>query len=423
MHRDISLQAGRGSPKVAVLDAVHGAKTIAQRMACCGLEAEALEVYHHTPSVAGYDLVVAPVHLSPKNPVMAEARRLGKRVITHHQAVGELLGPKLESAPALKVFEVTGTHSKTTTALLLSKMLSARRLVVSHTTRGIELWSRGSSRLLRQGLSITPGNAIPAMEEAVSNGTDALVLELSLGGTGIADFGVLTSFSGDYMIAGRTKWASTAKLQMVSLAKKGFRLVANTDVKISPDVSFGSNGQVRAEPGKIHLGEIGHNGHSIRLSEDLDFPSYQTALAAAAATAHAAGIDADEIVSSLEGFDGFGGRMKIDRRESMTVYDCSNSGLKLSDVKRALDNAYGGSLGMVVGEEAETVCEGMDVPGLVELLRIRRKEIGHLVLVGKRLEPWAKELEADTARDLAAGRETAIDHGIDRLLLCVKCFR
>ncbi len=420
MHRDFSLQAGRGSPKVAVLDAIHGARTIAQRMACCGLEAEALEVYHHTHSVARYDLVVAPVHLPPGNPVLAEARRLGKRVITHHQAVGELLGPELESDPALKVFEVTGTHSKTTTVLLLSKILSANRLVISHTTRGIELWSGGSSRLLHHGLSITPGNAIPAMAEAISSGADALVLETSLGGTGLADFGVLTSFSGDYMIAGRTKWASTAKLQMVALAKRGSRLVANTDVRISPDISFGSNGRVRAEPGRIHFGEMGHN---IRLGEDLDFPSYQTALAAAAATAHAAGIDANDIVSSLEGFDGFGGRMKIDRRESLTVYDCSNSGLKLSDVKRALDNASGGMLGMVVGEEAETVCEGMDVPGLVELLRIRRKEIGHLVLVGKRLEPWAKELEAKIAGDLAAGRETAIDQGVDRLLLCVKCFR
>jgi UDP-N-acetylmuramyl pentapeptide synthase len=430
MHRDFSLQAGRGSPKIAVLDAVHGARAIAQRMACCGLEADALEVYHHTPSVAGYDLVVAPVHLSPQNPVLAEARSMGKRVITHHQAVGELLEQDLD--PGLKVFEVTGTHSKTTTALLLSKMLSAKRSVVSHTTRGIEMWSGGSSSLLRHGLSITPGNAIPAMDEAVSRGADALVLEISLGGTGIADFGVLTSFFGDYMIAGGTKWASTAKLQMVSLAKRGSRLVANTDAKISADVSFGPNGQVRAEPGVIYFGEIGHNGHnghnshdshSIRLSEDLDFPSYQTALAAAAVTARAAGIDVEEIVSSLEGFDGFGGRMKIDRKEGLTIYDCSNSGLKLSDVKRALDNASGGSIGMVVGEEAETVCEGMDVPGLVELLKVRRKEIGRLVLVGKRLEPWAKELEAKTARDLTAGREAAADQSIDRLLLCVKCFR
>jgi UDP-N-acetylmuramyl pentapeptide synthase len=427
MHRDFSLQAGRGSPKIAVLDAVHGARAIAQRMACCGLEADALEVYHHTPSVAGYDLVVAPVHLSPQNPVLAEARGMGKRVITHHQAVGQLLGQDLD--PGLKVFEVTGTHSKTTTALLLSKMLSAKRSVVSHTTRGIEMWSGGSSSLLRHGLSITPGNAILAMDEAVSSGADALVLEISLGGTGIADFGVLTSFFGDYMIAGGTKRASTAKLQMVSLARRGSRLVANTDAKISADVSFGPNGQVRAEPDRIYFGEIGHNGHnshdrhSIRLSEDLDFPSYQTALAAAAATAHAAGIDIEEIVSSLEGFDGFGGRMKIDRKDGLTIYDCSNSGLKLSDVKRALDNASGGCIGMVVGEEAETVCEGMDVPGLVELLKVRRKEISHLVLVGKRLEPWAKELEAKIARDLTAGREAAADRSIDRLLLCVKCFR
>jgi UDP-N-acetylmuramyl pentapeptide synthase len=427
MHRDFSLQAGRGSHKVAVLDAVHGARAIAQRMARRGLEADALEVYHHTPSVADYDLVVAPVHLSPQNPVLAEARGMGKRVITHHQAVGELLGQDLD--PGLKVFEVTGTHSKTTTALLLSKMLSAKRSVVSHTTRGIEMWSGGSSSLLRHGLSITPGNAILAMDEAVSRGADALVLETSLGGTGIADFGVLTSFFGDYMIAGGTKWASTAKLQMVSLARRGSRLVANTDAKISADVSFGPNGQVRAEPDRIYFGEIGHNGHyshdshSIRLSEDLDFPSYQTALAAAAATAHAAGIDIEEIVSSLEGFDGFGGRMKIDRKDGLTIYDCSNSGLKLSDVRRALDNASGGSLGMVVGEEAETVCEGMDIPGLVELLKVRRKEIGHLILVGKRLEPWAKELEAKTARDLTAGREAAADQSIDRLLLCVKCFR
>ncbi len=420
---------------VAVLDTIHGAKTIAQRMAGCGIAAEAFEVYHHTPSIAGFDLVVAPVHLPPGNPVLSEARRLGKRVITHHQAVGELLRQELEGVapaqaptpipaitPALKIFEVTGTHSKTTTALLLSKMLSTRGRVVSHTTRGIELWSDGpgSSRLVRSGLSITPGNVIPALSEALSLKADALVSEISLGGTGLADFGVLTSFSGDYMIAGRTRWASTAKLQMVSLAKSGSRLVANTDVRISPEVSFGPGGQVWALPGKLHLKG---SDHAIRPGVDLDFPSYQTAISAAAAAANASGIEAREIVSALEGFDGFAGRMKVDRRDGLTVYDCSNSGLKVSDVKRALDNASGERLGLVVGEEAETVCEGMDVPGLIELLRLRRREISSLVLVGERLLPWSEELDAKVARDLADGKMTALDQGVDRLLLCVKCFR
>lgn len=447
MHSNFGLQAGRRSPKVkvAVLDTIHGGKTIAELMARCGIAAEAFEVYHHTPSIAGFDLVVAPVHLPPGNPVLSEARRLGKRAITHHRAVGELLGQELEtvnsaSAPVpasasdkiqasthdLKVFEVTGTYSKTTTALLLSKMLSARGRVVSHTTRGIELWSdgSGSGRLVRSGLSITPGNVIPALSEALSLKADALVSEISLGGTGLADFGVLTSFSGDYMIAGRTRWASTAKLQMVSFAKKGFRLVANTDVRISPDVSFGPGGQVWALPGRLRLKE---EDYTIRPGVDLDFPSYQTAIAAAAAAAHASGIDAQEITSALEGFDGFTGRMKVDRRDGLTVFDCSNSGLKVSDVKRAMDNANasGGRLGLVVGEDAKTVCEGMDIPGLVELLRLRRGEICSLVLVGERLQPWSEGLEAKVARDLADGREMALDQGanVDRLLLCVKCFR
>jgi len=90
-----------------VLDTIHGAGIIAQRMVDSGMDARAFEVYHDSPNLEGFDLVVSPVHLGPGNPALAEARRLGKRIITHHQAVGELVHP------SLPVFEVTGTHSKT----------------------------------------------------------------------------------------------------------------------------------------------------------------------------------------------------------------------------------------------------------------------------------------------------------------------
>lgn len=419
-----------------MLDTIHGGRTIAQRMVEFGLKAEALEVYHHCPNIDGFDLVVAPVHLPPGNPVLAKARLLGKKVITHHQAVGELMaqnGLMAQNEPMaqrefmarklsqdLKIFEITGTHSKTSTALLLARVLSSKENVVSHTTRGIEIWSKGSSLMLRRGLSITPANVIPALAKAENQGADALISEVSLGGTGLADFGILTSFSGDYRIAGGTKWASTAKLQMISLSKNGFRLMANTDVRISPDISFGQGGQVRFEPDKIHLK---NRDLHLALDDNLDFPSYKTALEAAAAAAHAAGMELQEIASALEGFDGFSGRMKITRLQGRIIFDSSNSGLKVSDVKRALDKAAGDGLMLVVGEEAETVCEGMDIPGLVELLRQRRKEIYDLVLVGKRLEPWAEMLEARTAQDLEAGKAMAKKGGMNRLLLCVKCFR
>jgi UDP-N-acetylmuramyl pentapeptide synthase len=418
MHCSSSLQAGRRSPKVAVLDTIHGAITIARKMIESGIEAEALEVYHHMPSVAPYDLVVAPVHLGPNNPVLVEARKLKKKIITHHQAVGEILGGNL--IPELKVFEVTGTHSKTSTALLLARMLSQEKKILSHTTRGMEIWCHGKANMIQKGLSITPANVIPAMATAESRGIAVIISEISLGGTGLANFGVLTSFSNDYRIANTTKWASTAKLQMISLARKSAKLIANTDARLSLDCSFSMGGQVRAMPDRLIFG---NKVVPISLGKELDFPGYQTALAGAAATAHADGMKMDEIAQSLQDFDGFSGRMKIKRQGRLIIFDSSNSGLKVKDVERALDRAKGSGLAVVVGEESETVCEGMNIPGLADLLRQRRLEMAKLILVGERLEPLAKELMADTANNLAEGLETAQREGCERLLSCVKCFR
>jgi len=92
-------------------------------------------------------------------------------------------------------------------------------------------------------------------------------------------------------------------------------------------------------------------------------------------------------------------------------------------VARALDRARGPDLAVVVGEDAETVCEGLNIPALRDLLRERRAEMAKLILVGKRLEPLAAELEADTARNLAEGLGKAETFGLKRLLSCVKCFR
>ncbi len=415
MHRYSCLQACRGSAKVAVLDTIHGAEVIARKMADLGTNAQAFEVYHSTPCLENFDLVVSPVHLGPANRAISDARRLKKKIITHHQAVGELVRSNIP------IFEVTGTHSKTSTALLLARILSGAKKIVSHTTRGIELWSEGSSRLLRSGLSITPGNVILASQAAENSDADALVCEVSLGGTGLADYGVLTSFDGDYRIAQGSMWATTAKLQMVSLSKTPFRLIANVNTKISSDISFGPVGYVKAAPDQL---QIGSASIGLELSQDLDFEEYHTSISAAAAASHMAGLGIEEIAEGIEGFDGFIGRMKVEREDTLTIYDHSNSGLKISDISRALDRVAGFRLGLVVGEEAATVCEGMDIFGLIDLLRLRRDEIDLLILVGERMLPWAQKLGAKTAPNLEAGRSLAKQaRELDRLLLCVKCFR
>ena len=409
------------APSVAVLDTVHGAGLIAELMRDRGIEASAFEVYHHSPDLTGFDLVVAPVHLPPDNPARKEAIRLGKRVVTHHRAVGDLLA----GVGDFRTFEVTGTRGKTTTALISARILSSRGKVASHTTRGIEVWKKGRSEVLTTGLSITPANVIRAFDAAEKVGAADLICEVSLGGTGLADFGILTSFAGDYKVAGGTLWASTAKLQMISLSKEGSMLIAGEDVGISADLTFGHGprGSVWCDGKKILAG--GERA-DLSLGEGFDPESYAPAISGAAAAALVAGLSLDEIASALEGFEGLGGRMKNAEEDGIFVLDNSNSGLRASGVEAALDRIGGGGrMALVVGEEAETVCEGMNVPDLIEILKRRRQEIDLLILVGERLAPYASGLSASTAPDLDSGLALAkagLERG-DRLISCVKCFR
>ena len=91
MHRYTGMQEGGRGSRIAVLDTIHGASVIARKMVERGWQTEAFEVYHHNPDLSSFDLIVSPVHLSPHNPALEEARREGKAVITHHQAVGAVL--------------------------------------------------------------------------------------------------------------------------------------------------------------------------------------------------------------------------------------------------------------------------------------------------------------------------------------------
>jgi len=79
----------------------------------------------------------------------------------------------------------------------------------------------------------------------------------------------------------------------------------------------------------------------LMLGRDLDFDGYQTALAGAAAAAHVSGMKKDEITKALQGLRRLSGRMKVQQLDSLTIFDSSNSGLKVRDVERALDRAKG----------------------------------------------------------------------------------
>ena len=160
--------------------------------------------------------------------MLVEARAQGKSILSHHEIVGEILNGDSRLS-GIKAVEVTGVKAKTSTASLLADMLSRQFEVVLHTSRGLEYWKAGTSSLIHRGLSITPGSILVAVEKVFEAGfkPDFFIFEISIGGTGTADFGILTTLSPDYGIANNTALASEAKLQLVRHAKAGSTLLIN----------------------------------------------------------------------------------------------------------------------------------------------------------------------------------------------------
>ncbi len=239
---------GLNRKKFAVLDLTHGGIPIAKSLVAAGNKVVGIDVYgtiepdilleleetHGIPcsktplSASEFDILVAPVHLDSAYPMLVEARAQGKRVFSHHEIVGEIL--KIDSKlSGIKKVEVTGVKAKTSTASLLADMLSRQFEVVLHTSRGLEYWIAGTSSLIHRGLSITPGSILVAIEKAFEAGfrPEIFIFEISIGGTGTADFGILTTLLPDYGIANNTALASEAKLQLVRQAKSGSTLLIN----------------------------------------------------------------------------------------------------------------------------------------------------------------------------------------------------
>lgn len=234
--------------KLAVLDLTHGGIPITKRLAAAGNEVTGIDVYGTVKPgtlieleekygiycskiplpASGFDLLVAPVHLDSTYPMLVEAREQGKSVLSHHEIVGKILKGDSRLS-GIKTVEITGVKAKTSTASLLADMLSRRFEVVLHTSRGLEYWKAGTSSLIHRGLSITPGSILVAVEKVFEAGfrPDFFIFEISIGGTGTADFGILSTLSPDYGIANNTALASEAKLQLVRHAKPGSTLLIN----------------------------------------------------------------------------------------------------------------------------------------------------------------------------------------------------
>lgn len=333
---------------ILVLDSIHGGTEIGGAFRNAGHTVDIVDVYRGTTpdlhAAAGsrtYDLIVAPVHLDPDHPLMRHGR---VPVISHHEAVRQLLPPRLPGP----MVEITGARGKTTTAHALAHILGGTGIL--HTSTGTLSFP---SRDLLWKRSITPASVLPAVAEACHAG-GWLIAEESLGVTGAGDLAIITSAE-DYRFAGGKKSAVAAKIASAARAKRvlvaeGIPCNAENFIPVSDLVHCEDEGCTVAADGKEY--EIKNPLFSL--------PPYQMPLMLAAAAA----VFLDHDPSPLASFAALPGRMAVSREGDVVIVDNANSGTNAETTvyasRYARRIATGGDLTLVIGqaEGDGAVCEG-----------------------------------------------------------------
>lgn len=340
---------------VLVLDTIHGGKEITAAYTGAGHFVDLVDVYGGTTPCelreAGhrqYDLVVAPVHLDPGHPLLTHRT---SPVITHHQAVRQLLGGQLPGP----MVEITGARGKTTTAHALAHILPGRGVL--HTSTGTfaypekhQLWKK----------SITPASVIPAARYARQM-PGWLIAEISLGVTGAGDLAIITSaenyrFASGKKDAIREKTASTVHAKRVLVADGVF--CDREDV-----IHFGDIARCDGERCTVAM-----DGMKFVLNNPLFLlPPYREPLMLAAAAAMILRVSP----APLDHFTALPGRMSLSREGDLTIIDNASSGTNATTTicaaRYARHCARTGELTLVIGqvEGDGAVCEGFSFEQIV----------------------------------------------------------
>jgi UDP-N-acetylmuramyl pentapeptide synthase len=379
--------------KVLVLDLTHGGEVLAQEFASRGDRVTAVDIYHTATEekkaaliavgvrvltaapAEDFDLGVVPVHCPDR---FIGPARVSRR-ITAHAAVGEL------GSFDLPVVEFTGTRGKTSACHVLAHMLAADGAkVLLHTSRGLCIVDRGGRTVIRNKVSIAPPSVLSLSKE--HEPADVAVLEVSLGGTGLAGVSVITGLDDDYLIAGGTRRAFDGKVQMACTARllvcpEGERTIWEPHLPSgSRIVTFGPGGDLEISlPDSLDLGKGAiltvrwdRREFKSRLPGTMLAPSYATALASGLAAAGAMGQDMERAVRSLSSFKGVPGRGEVSRERGGFFIQERNPGVSAGSIDwnvGVLERYYGQEdIGIALDPVNIKVCERLDIGDVHEVL-------------------------------------------------------
>ena len=323
-------------------------------------------------------ILIAPVHCKLESEVN----------MTHHQAVGFLLENKIN----VPVIEVTGVKGKTSVVWILKEIFKdLNPLVLS--SLGVEVVEDKEWKLLKQNISITPASIIEAWKLAEGYEVGICIFETSLGGTGLADVGILTNLAEDYPIANNSRVASDAKLQifqsrMVSCDLDSYNTnysefqektntFDNGEFKVKNPANLTAT-QIRFGFDKTHMGidivdfkTLGNKiiNEYIEVSTFAPAPIHISNVLAAITASLTLEVSMEKIKDGLNNFKGVKGRTSTSDYNGIRIIEEINPGLNVTAVKKALSMMKDmDDVCVIFGGKYGVTCEEIDEKSVSEVL-------------------------------------------------------
>jgi UDP-N-acetylmuramyl pentapeptide synthase len=387
--------------KILVVDMTHGGTVIASELSKrTNTKVLAWDLYH-TLNGAGKDslrdngielvgddfmhshqddefMVVAPVHCQLNIPAK----------MTHHQAVRLILEDEIK----VPIIEVTGVKGKSSTVAILKEIYRHYNpLILS--SLGVEAVEGDKTTILRKDISITPASIITAWSLAIEAQfrPGMCIFETSLGGTGLAEVGVLTNLAEDYLIAGDSLRASQAKKQifqskMVACHLESFHSIYSSNEGFKNKTNtFSMDSEANVTTSQVEYGihETSFNleiknlknisgelvNTSIPVKTFAPGPHHLENVLSALCAAYTMGTSENDILAGLKSFKGIKGRSSILESGNVRIVQEVNPGINLTAIKKSVTMmVHYGNMALVLGGQYGVTCEEIDENALATFL-------------------------------------------------------
>ncbi|MDD3984641.1 MAG: coenzyme F430 synthase [Methanobacterium sp.] len=323
-------------------------------------------------------LLIAPIHCKLEY----------KTHITHHQAVGFLLKNKINTP----IIEVTGVKGKTSVVWILKEIFKdLNPLILS--SLGVEVIENNKWKLLKKNISITPASIIEAWNISKEYEIGICIFETSLGGTGLADVGIITNIAENYSIANNSTVASYAKMQIFQSKRVACDLDSFNRYysQFHEKTNTFDNGKIKTKnPANITATQIrlGFDKTNIKIditnfktltdkiiNEHMEISTFAPApihinnILAAISASLILETPLEKIKQGLNNFKGVKGRTSTTEYNGIRIIEEINPGLNVTAVKKALSMTKDmKDLYVIFGGKYGVTCEEIDEKSVSKVL-------------------------------------------------------